>query len=109
MNSFDEYINEQFKKHCPDAAKFLNSINPIAKKHAKEDRFFFTVGMLVRNDFSDDEVIEWDLAVAGVLCPNCPDYDPDDPCDMDPAECEFCKNLEGAFIESIINGDKRNE
>ena len=104
MNTFDEYMNEKFKKYCPDAAKFLNSVNPIAKKHAEEDRFFFTVGMLIRNDFDDDEVIEWDLAIAGVLCPKCPDYVPDDPCDEDPAQCEFCLGLQEEYLASLKNG-----
>jgi len=109
MNAFDEYINEQFKKHCPDAARFLNSINPIAKKHAEEDRFFFTVGMLIRNDFDEDEVIEWDLAIAGVLCPKCLDYDPDDPCDEDPAQCEICLKLEEEYLASLKYTGERTQ
>ena len=108
MNTFDEYMNEKFKKYCPDAAKFLNSINPIAKKHAEEDRFFFTVGMLIRNDFDDDEVIEWDLAIAGVLCPKCPDYDPNDSCEEDPAQCEICLKLEKEYLDSLKNQEKRS-
>lgn len=104
MNAFDEYMNTQFKKYCPDSARFLKSLNPIARKHAEEDRFFFTVGMLIRNSFNDDDVIEWDLAIAGVLCPKCPDYDPDDPCDEDPAQCETCLKLEEEYLSSIFNG-----
>jgi len=109
MNIFDEYMNEQFKNHCPDSARFLDSINPIAKKHAEEDRFFFTIGMLIRNDFDEDEVIKWDLAIAGVLCPKCPNYDPDNPCDEDPAQCEICLKLEQEYLTSIFNQGERSQ
>jgi len=108
MNSFDEYMNEQFKKHCPDAARFLGALNPIAKKHAEEARFFFTVGMLVRNDFDDGEAIEWDLAIARVLCPKCPDYDPDETCDEDPVQCEKCLELQEEYLASLKNQEKRS-
>lgn len=108
MNTFDEYMNEQFKNHCPDSARFLDSINPIAKKHAEENRHFFTVGMLIRNDFDEDEVIGWDLAIAGVLCPKCPEYDPDESCDEDPAQCEKCQELQEEYLASLKNQEKRS-
>ena len=92
--NFDAYMNEQFKKSCPDAAKFLKSLNPIAKKHAEEDRFFFTVGMINHLNFSEDEQIEWDLAYASDVCPGCPDYDPDDPCEDDPISCKTFESLD---------------
>ena len=112
MNSFDDYINELFKNYCPDAARFLDSWNPIARQKAEEARFFFTVGMLIRNDFDSDDVIDWDLAVAGVLCPKCPDYSPDETCYEDPAQCEICLKLQDEYLgglksESSLYTEKR--
>ena len=104
---FDEYMNEKFKRYCPDSARFLNSRNPIAKKHAEEDRFFFTVGMLIRNNFDDDEIMEWDLAIANTLCPKCPGYDPNEPCEDDPGRCEYLLKLEEEYLASTYNQEVR--
>ena len=91
--SFDEYMNEQFKKYCPDAAKFLDSINPIAKKAAESHRFFFTIGMITHLNLTEDEVIEWDLAYAQGTCKKCEHWSDDDPCEHDPTTCEIFKLL----------------
>jgi len=109
LDNFDEYMDAQFKKYCPSSARFLNSLNPIAKKHAEEDRFFFTVGMLIRNDFSEDEIINWDAAVAADLCPYCKDYDPDQVCEEDPVKCETFQKLEEKLLASISTYERRTE
>ena len=95
---FDEYMNEQFKKYCPDAAQFLNSINPIAKKAAESHRFFFTIGMVTHLNLTEDDQIEWDLAYAHETCVKCEDWREEDGCFDDPVTCEKYASLKNKEV-----------
>jgi len=109
LENFDKYMDAQFRKYCPDSARFLESLNPIACKHAEEDRFFFTVGMLIRNSFDEDEIINWDSAIAADVCPKCENYDPVEVCEEDPANCEAFRKLEDQLLASLKNQERRTE
>jgi len=82
----DEYLLSYFKKMCPDAAKYLNSWNPFARKSAESILWGFTIGFILRNDFSDDEVLEWETAVINDICTKC-EYR--DNCSLDPFDCKI--------------------
>ena len=84
-NYKDEFLLKYFKKMCPDAANYLNSWNPFGRKSSQAILWGFTLGFIVRNDFSDDEILEWDNAVANDVCCNCENQED---CSLDPFDCE---------------------
>jgi len=80
----DEFLLSQFKKMCPDAHKFLNSLNPFGRKSANEILWGFTIGFITRHDFSEEEIKEFEIAVGQDTCLKCSVYEG---CDLDPADC----------------------
>lgn len=80
----DEYLLSQFEKLCPDAFKYLNSRNPFARKSAESILWGFTIGFLVRHDYSEEEMAEFEIAVGQDTCLKCSVHDG---CSLDPVGC----------------------
>lgn len=93
FSNTDNFLLSQFEKMCPDAHKYLNSPNPLARKSAESILWGFTVGFITRNDFSDTEVIEFEIAIGLDTCLKCQHYFEEEDCELDPADCDSFKEM----------------
>ena len=85
----DEFLMEQFEIMCPDAYTHINSLNPIARKSAEAILWGFYTGFVTRNDFSENEIIEFEIAVGLDTCLKCIHHgEGEKECHLDPSDCE---------------------